>query len=167
MITFAIRENSWTSRGRRSADVACQSCCDFGVKSPLGNNFPHPHHNGFTLLEILVALAIMSIALVVVFQLFSANMRGIIASGDYINASMLAESKMREVLSEDKLTEKSSSDVTEDGHQIDVVVTDADEKRTDNLQVKLLKIDVTVHWKKGSRERTITLETMKLVKKQV
>jgi type II secretion system protein I len=131
-------------------------------------NFPHSRNGGFTLLEILVALAIMSIALVVVFQLFSANMRGITASGDYIHASMLAESKMREILDDDKLAEKSSwSDVTEDGNKFDAVVTSVEDKRTENLPVKLLKIDVTVHWMKGSQERTITLETMKLVKKQL
>ncbi len=130
-------------------------------------NFPHSLNDGFTLLEILVALAIMSIALVVVFQLFSANLKGITASGDYIHASMLAESKMRAILDDDKLAEKSWSDVTEDGHQIDAAVTKVEEKRTDNLPVILLKIDVTVHWMSGSRERTITLETMKLMKKLV
>lgn len=127
----------------------------------------HPREAGFTLLEILVALAIMSIALVVVFQLFSANMKGITASGEYIHAAMLAQSKMREILDDDKLAPKAWSDVTDDGHQIDASVTKADDKRTENLPVELLKIDVTVHWMMGSREKTITLETMKLVKKQV
>lgn len=130
------------------------------------NDFLCSRDDGFTLLEILVALAIMSIALVVVFELFSANMKGIAASGDYLHAAMIAESKMREILDDDKLTEKSWTDVTKDGHQVDAVVTKVDDKRTDNLQVRLLKIDVTVHWTNGSRERTITLETMKLLKKQ-
>lgn len=135
-------------------------------KRLLRSNLPHSHEEGFTLLEIMVALAIMSIALVVVFQLFSANMRGIVASGDYIHASMLAESEMRQILDKDKLTEKSWTDVTDDGRQIDAVVTDIDSTRTKNLPVKLLKIDVTVHWTKGSHDRKITLETFKLVKKQ-
>jgi type II secretion system protein I len=134
---------------------------------PDRNSLLYFRDDGFTLLEILVALAIMSIALVVVFQLFSANMRGIAASGDYIHASMIAESKMREILDDDELAEKSWSDVTEDGHQVDASVTKVEENRTDNLPVKLLKIDVTVHWTKGSRERTITLETLKMVKNKV
>lgn len=137
------------------------------TNNPGHDSRPNSCDDGFTLLEILVALAIMSIALVVVFQLFSANMKGIAASGDYIHAAMIAESKMREILDDDELTEKAWSDVTEDGHKIDAVVTSAEEKRTDNLRVKLLKIDVTVHWMNGSQEKTIRLETMKLVKKQV
>lgn len=131
------------------------------------NNFINSGDNGFTLLEILVALAIMSIALVAVFELFSANMKGIAASGDYMHAAMIAESKMRETLDADDLAEKSSTDITKDGHQIDTVVTKVDDKRTENLPVRLLKIDVTVHWTYGLRERTITLETMKLIKKKV
>ena len=136
-------------------------------KRPLRGDIQYSRSEGFTLIEIMVALAIMSIALVVVFQLFSANMNGIVASGDYIRGSMLAEAKMRQVLDDDKLVEKSTSDVTEDGRRINTIVTDADNKRTENLPVKLLKIVVTVQWTNGIRERKITLETFKLVKKQV
>lgn len=130
------------------------------------NKFISSGCEGFTLLEILVALAIMSIALVVVFQLFSANMRGIVSSEDYMRAAMLAESRMREVLSSDDLAEKNSSITTDDGHKVDTVITDVASDRTENLPVKLLKIDVTVHWSNGSRGKTISLETMKLVKKK-
>jgi len=129
-------------------------------------NFPYSGDKGFTLLEILVALAIMSIALVVIFQLFSANMKGIVASGDYMHAAMIAESQMMQVLDDDNLAPASWSKVTDDGQTVDAVITDVESKRTENLPVKLLKIDVTVHWTKGFRERTITLETMKLVKKK-
>lgn len=129
-------------------------------------NFSYSGEKGFTLLEILVALAIMSIALVVIFQLFSANMKGIVASGDYVDAAMIAESQMRQVLDDDNLAPKSWTKVTDDGQTVDAVVTEVDTKRTENLPVELLKIDVTVHWTKGVRERTITLETMKLVKKK-
>lgn len=137
------------------------------TESMARSNFPCSKEEGFTLLEILVALAIMSIALVVIFQLFSANMRGIAASGDYMHAAMLAESQMREVLDNDDLAPKSWSKVTDDGQTVDASVTEVDTKRTENLPVKLLKIDVTVHWTNGSRERKISLETMKLVKKKV
>lgn len=133
----------------------------------LQRGLSYSRSEGFTLMEIMVALAIMGIALVVVFQLFSANMRGIVASGDYIRASMLAEQKMGQILDNDKLVEGSTSDVTEDGRRIDAVITDADRKRTDNLPVKLLKIVVTVHWPSGLGERKITLQTFKLMKKQV
>ena len=121
--------------------------------------------NGFTLLEVLVALAVLGIALVAVFQLFSANLRGLAASDDYANAVIKAESKMREILDEDTLEEKTWSETTEDGYTIDTAVTGVETERTENLQVKLLEITLAVHWRSGVRERTFTLKTMKLVNK--
>jgi len=126
-----------------------------------------PCENGFTLLEVLVALAVLSIALVAVFELFSANLKGIAASDDYVSAVLRAESKMREILDDDKLTEKSWGEATDDGYRMDATVADAATDRTENLQVKLLEITLTVHWTRGTKERSLTLKTMKLVEKQV
>jgi general secretion pathway protein I len=126
-----------------------------------------PCEGGFTLLEVLVALAVLSIALVAVFELFSANLKGIAASDDYVSAVLRAESKMREILDDDKLTEKSWGEATDDGYRMDATVADAATDRTENLQVKLLEITLTVHWTRGTKERSLTLKTMKLVEKQV
>jgi general secretion pathway protein I len=134
---------------------------------------PFPHRefltrkSGFTLLEVLVALAVLGITLVVIFQLFSADLKGLATSDDYANAVIKAESKMREILDDDTLSEKTWSEMTEDGYRIDAVVTNAVAERTENLQVKLLEINLAVHWRSGLRERTITLKTMKLVNKPV
>ena len=114
-----------------------------------------------------MALAVLGIALVAVFQLFSANLRGLAASGDYANAVIEAESKMREILDEDTLEEKTWSETTPDGYTIDAAVTGVETERTENLQVKLLQIILTVHWRSGARERTFTLKTMKLVSKPI
>ncbi len=127
----------------------------------------NPRRGGFTLLEVLVAIAILGIAVTVVLQLFSANLRAISVSGDYVSAATKAEAKMREILSDDKLSEKSSSETTDDGYRIDVSITDALKERTDNLQVRLLEIDLTVHWTRGTKERSLSLKTMKVVNKEV
>jgi len=124
-------------------------------------------NRGFTLLEVLVAIAILGIAITVVLQLFSANLRAISVSGDYVSAATKAEAKMREILSDDKLSEKSSSETTDDGYRIDVSVTDALKERTDNLQVRILEIDLTVHWTRGTKERSLAMKTMKLVNKEI
>ncbi len=126
-----------------------------------------PREDGFTLLEVLVALALLSIALVAVFELFSANLKGITASDDYVSAVLKAESKMREILDDDKLTEKSWGETTDDGYRMDATVADTATDRTENLQVKLLEITLTVHWTRGMKERSLTLKTMKLMEKQV
>ncbi len=123
--------------------------------------------NGFTLLEVLVATAILAIAVAVILQLFSANLRAISLSGDYVSAATKAESRMREILDDDKLSEKSFSETTDDGYRIDVSITDTLKDRTENLQVKLLQIDLTLRWVKGSKEKSLALSTMKMMKKEI
>jgi type II secretion system protein I len=126
-----------------------------------------PRYGGFTLLEVLVATAILAIAVAVILQLFSANLRAISLSGDYVSAATEAESRMREILDDDKLSEKSFSEITDEGYRIDVSVTEALKDRTENLQVKLLQIDLTIRWVKGPEEKSLTLSTLKIMKKEV
>jgi prepilin-type N-terminal cleavage/methylation domain-containing protein len=121
---------------------------------------------GFTLLEVIVAIAILGIAVSVVLQLFSADLRAISTSGDYVAAATRAEAEMRNILDDKNLREASFSETTSDGYRIDVSVAEALKERTENLQVKLLRIDLTVHWIKDTREKSLTLSTMKVVNKQ-
>jgi general secretion pathway protein I len=120
---------------------------------------------GFTLLEVIVAMAILGIAITVVLQLFSANLRAISVSGDYVTAATRAEVKMREILSDDKLSEKSFSEVTQEGYRIDVLINDVLKERTENLQVKLLEVDLTIHWIQGTKQKSMSLRTFKVVEK--
>jgi len=53
---------------------------------------------GFTLLEVLVALAILSLAVVAVIQSFAQSLRLLKLSGDHQRAMLLADQKVREVL---------------------------------------------------------------------
>jgi len=53
---------------------------------------------GFTLLEVLVALAILSVAVVASIQGFAQGLRLLKLSGDHQEATMLADQKMREVV---------------------------------------------------------------------
>lgn len=124
-------------------------------------------NSGFTLLEILVALAILGIAIAVVVQLFSANLRAISASEDYVSAAAKAESKMREILDNEKLAEKTWNEATEDGYSVDVTISRALKERTDNLQMDLLEINLVLRWTKGSKEKSLNLKTLKVVNKQV
>lgn len=122
---------------------------------------------GFTLLEVLIAMAVLSIALVAVFELFSSGLRGIAASVDYVEAVVKAEAKMRELLDADDLSEKSWTETSEDGYRFDAAITKTDEARTDKLPVELLDISLTVSWTRGLKERTLQLRTLKLVNKKI
>jgi prepilin-type N-terminal cleavage/methylation domain-containing protein len=141
-----------------------------------GLSFPRFRHadlsspsrnSGFTLLEILVSLAIMGIAITVVMQLFSANLRNLATSEDYVSAAAKAEAKMREVLDNDKLSESSMSETTNDGYRMDVLITRALDKRTETLQVVLLEVNVTLRWTSGAKDKALTLKTLKTVEKQI
>jgi len=116
-------------------------------------------------MEVLVALAIMGIAVTYVIQLFSVNLGSISASDSHVAAVMRAESRMRQVLDDDSADERSWSEVTEDGYRMDLTVSDVLPDRTENLQLKLLEIDLTLHWRQGSREKELTLSTLKVVDK--
>ncbi|MBI5674266.1 MAG: type II secretion system protein [Nitrospirae bacterium] len=120
---------------------------------------------GFTLIEILASLAILSISLVVILQLFSINLKGITVSDGYVDTVMKAESVMRNILDDEKLEEKSWSETTEDGYGIDVSITETENERTENLMVKLMEIDLSIRWQEGMKERKLTLKTMKTVAK--
>ncbi|MGE5238662.1 MAG: type IV pilus modification PilV family protein, partial [Chloroflexota bacterium] len=80
-----------------------------------------PH--GFTLLEVLVAVALLGIAVTVVLQLFSANLRTLAASEDYVAAVTQAEVKMRELLDQESLIETAWTETSEEGHIMDVSIT--------------------------------------------
>jgi prepilin-type N-terminal cleavage/methylation domain-containing protein len=123
--------------------------------------------SGFTFLEVLVAIAILSIAVTVVMQLFSADLRAISVSEDYVNAAIKANIKMRDILSDDELFETSYSDTTDDGYSIDVSITESLKERTESLQVRLLEIALTISWTRGIKERSFTVRTLKLVSREI
>jgi len=102
-----------------------------------------------------------------VLQLFSANLRAIATSGDYISAATKAEAKMREILDDDELSEKSWSETTDDGYRLDVSINEVLKARTENLQVRLLEIDLIIHWTREIKEKSLTLRTMKVLEKQI
>lgn len=122
---------------------------------------------GFTLLEILIAMAISGIALIVLLQIFSSNMKAISVSEDYVSAILTAEAKMREILDKDDLSEAVWKDTTPDGYRISVSIKEAQKDRTQNLKVKFLEVNLTIYWTKAAKERSLTLRTAKTVNKQV
>jgi prepilin-type N-terminal cleavage/methylation domain-containing protein len=127
-------------------------------------NPPHAA-GGFTLLEVLVAVALLGIAITVVLQLFSANLRAISLSGDYVSAATRAEIKMREILDAGALSEGSYSETTPEGYRIDVSVADTLTERTENLPVRLLEVLLTIYWTDGTKQRSMSLRTLRMVNK--
>ncbi len=120
---------------------------------------------GFTLLEVLVALAIMAIATTLVMQLFSADLRAIARSGDVTSAAVRGDSRIREIIAEPSLEEKTWTEETEDGYRMDIAVSEVMKPRTDNLPVKLMEVTLTIRWTEGTKEKNLRLKTMKMIDK--
>lgn len=120
---------------------------------------------GFTLLEVLVALAILAIAVTLVVQLFSANLRAVSRSGDMTAAAAKADIRLREVLAELSPTSASWSEVTGDGYRIDVAITEVLREKSESLPFKLLEVSLTVGWREGGREKSLVLKTLKTVER--
>lgn len=121
--------------------------------------------SGFTLLEVLVSVALLAMAVTVVLQLFSADLRAISTSEEYVRAAARANAAMRDVLDDEKLDVKSWNENTDDGYALSVDIGEALKERTENLQVKVLEIVVTLNWTRGTKTRSITLRTLKTVPK--
>ena len=62
-----------------------------------GLNLLFYHAKGFTLIEVIVSLAIMGVSIVTILQLFSGGLRSIKVSDDYLRAAILAQNKMNEL----------------------------------------------------------------------
>ena len=122
---------------------------------------------GFTLLEILVALAILATAVTIIFQLFSASLRNISVSEDVVSATIRAEAKMREVLGSEELVENSWTETTTDGYTFAVNITETLQQKTDSLPVQVLQIELAIMWMKNSKERSLRLKTYKTVNRQI
>lgn len=126
-----------------------------------------PGQKGFTLLEVLVSLAIMAIAVTLVVQLFSANLRAVARSGDVTSAAIRGDSRIREILAEPSPAEKVWSETTEDGYRMDVAISEVMKERTDNLPVRLMEVGLTVRWMEGMKEKSLNLKTVKMVDKEL
>jgi len=115
---------------------------------------------GFTLLEVLAATALAGMALAVIFQLFSSNLRALAVSDGYISAVATADERIRDITNRDDLGERTWTETTE-GYRLDCSVSPVLQERTDALPAELYEVVVTLHWNSGSGEKSITLRNMK------
>jgi type II secretion system protein I len=118
---------------------------------------------GFTLLEVLVSLAIMAIAVTLVLQLFSADLRAVSRAGDMTWASVKADARIKKILDELSPVAASWGEATDDGYRMDVSIAEVLTERTDNLPFKLMEVSLTVAWTEGRKEKNLSLKTLKMV----
>lgn len=124
---------------------------------------------GFTLIEVVVAMAILGVGIAVIIELFSGGLRLVRASGEYTQAVNYGRVKMEEMTVKPTLNEG-----TEEGEFDGTYRWQVDVKRMDLLPAKigtdfkppveLYQVKIHVLWKSGLRERSTELETYRTIR---
>lgn len=100
-----------------------------------------PHQKGFTLLEVMVAMAILGIAIVFIFQLFSITLRSAKKAEDYTKALFHARALLDEAYALQEFSEGTDTVEFEDGFKGTKTITLAES--TETTEVYEIKIQVT------------------------
>ena len=126
---------------------------------------------GFTLVEVLIALAILGIGLCVILELFSGGLRSVKISEEYVKATWYGKGKMEEALSAKEFIEgvtEGSFDSqyawTLDVRRTNPSVGQASEE--DSLPVDLYQILLKVTWPSGTGQRSLDLESLRAFEKK-
>lgn len=134
-------------------------------------------NQGFSLLEVLVAFAILGIALGILLRIFATGMQATTLSEEYTHATSLAESKLTligveapyaEGIEEGKFDQKYTWRTTILPYQEPQEAIEEHKRLgqgfTDpiNLPAVPYWVKVEVYWESGGKERRVALETLRL-----
>ncbi len=124
----------------------------------------HAHQRGFTLLEVVVAFAILAMAVTTLLALFGSGMRTTVLARDYQRALVLAETRLNYLrgVAPNQLRPEIHQGETADGlfwrSEVSEYPVDANE-----TALALYRLDVQAGWREGERRRVIALSTLRLV----
>jgi len=122
---------------------------------------------GFTLIETLVAMAILSISLVVILQLFSGGLKSSRLSDNYTRAIFHAREKMEEILLDDNFTDMAMEGEFSDGFEwkAQTIRLEPAQEEEPELPVDIFSIKVDVSWHEGGQEKHFEISTLKIGEK--
>lgn len=127
-------------------------------------------NKGFTLIEVVVALAILGVGLMVIIELFSGGLRLARASMEYTKAVNYARTKMEEITVKPAVvegTEEGESDDKTFRWQVGVKKVDllSIDKSVDyKPPIELYQVKIEVFWKSGTKEKSTSIESLKAIK---
>ncbi len=124
-------------------------------------------NSGFALIEILVAVSVLTISLVVIFQLFSGGLKSRKLSEQYARGVFHAREKMAEILLVPDLSEGETQGEFEDAYEWQAVITRVvSGEKEEKLPAKLLNVKVRINWREGEKEKSFVVDTLKVVEKE-
>ena len=119
--------------------------------------------SGFTLLETLVAMMILSIALVIIFQQFSGALNAGHVSESYSRAVWHAREKMEQLLLQETLSPESREGEFGDGYRWRYRIEPVEAYGPLNSEVPAsFTITVRVAWQQGRRTKQLDISTLAL-----
>ena len=128
---------------------------------------------GFTLLEVLIAVAILGTAIVVLLLQFSVALRAGSITQNVTVAVLHAREKIEELKMARELSESSQSGTFSDGYEWETQVIPyrheiipEDEQIYADLKVETYQLSSVVKWKDGERIKQVLLTTLKTVRKK-
>ncbi|MBI5788186.1 MAG: type II secretion system protein [Candidatus Schekmanbacteria bacterium] len=129
--------------------------------------------SGFTLLEVTLALTILSIGLGICLQLFSGSLQAVQKSEKYTDAVFLAQSKMEEWTLKDPLEEVAESgdfgsDYSDFSWHVEVSPYQYAEEpisgqvnNDSKVSINMMQIKVRVSWQEGEKEHGLELISLR------
>jgi general secretion pathway protein I len=122
---------------------------------------------GFALIEILVAVSVLAISLVVIFQLFSGGLKSRQLSEQYARGVFHAREKMAEILLSPDLSEGETQGEFEDAYEWQAIITRVVAgDNEENVPVNLMSIWLRINWREGEKEKSFVIGTLKAVEKE-
>lgn len=118
---------------------------------------------GFSLLEVIVAMAIMGVGFVTVLHLFSEGIRSLDYSDQYMKAITLANNKLTELeLMDFEVDTFSGVFANEETHRWEMTLTPYESTLNDPLEnIQLMQVALKVIWNDLSRERNVELVSLR------
>ena len=132
------------------------------LENPESNSLKN--EQGFSLLEVVVALMIMAGGFLAVLNLFSGSVRSVDFSGQYLKAVTLANSKMNELEIQNFTLDDSSGNFKNEENyrwEVDISPYDSD-LNNEESGIQLQKILLKVLWNDDGHTRNIELATLRL-----
>jgi general secretion pathway protein I len=117
---------------------------------------------GFTLIETLVAIMVLSISLVAIMQLFSGGLKAARLSENYTRAVFHAREKMEELLVSPKMAEGELEGSFDDEFRWKAEIRHIESVKDSNPSTDTFAIRVEISWNEGESRKRFDISTLKV-----